>query len=67
MIRDIVNPVPLEIGQEFDGKVVKTIDFGAFVNVVAGQGRAHPHLQARRRASGSSKVEDVINVGDSSA
>ena len=37
MIRDIVNPMPLEIGMEFEGKVVKAMDFGAFVNIVPGK------------------------------
>ncbi|WP_425380996.1 polyribonucleotide nucleotidyltransferase [Spiroplasma endosymbiont of Polydrusus pterygomalis] len=33
IIENIINPVPIEIGSEFDGKVVKIVNFGAFVNL----------------------------------
>jgi polyribonucleotide nucleotidyltransferase len=37
MIRDIVSPPQLEVGQEFEGTVVKTTEFGAFVNIMPGK------------------------------
>jgi polyribonucleotide nucleotidyltransferase len=67
MIRDIVNPTPLEIGDEFDGKVVKAMDFGAFVNILPGKdGLIHISKLGALKAGGGriDKVEDVINVGD---
>lgn len=33
IIENIINPVPIEIGSEFEGKVVKIVNFGAFVNL----------------------------------
>jgi polyribonucleotide nucleotidyltransferase len=66
MIRDIVNPMPLEIGMEFEGKVVKAMDFGAFVNILPGKdGLVHiSKLGALKGGGRVEKVEDVINVGD---
>jgi polyribonucleotide nucleotidyltransferase len=66
MIRDIVNPTPLEIGDEFDGKVVKAMDFGAFVNILPGKDGL-VHISKLSQLAGGKridKVEDVINVGD---
>ena len=66
MIRDIVNPTPLEIGDEFDGKVVKAMDFGAFVNILPGKDGL-VHISKLSKLAGGKrieKVEDVINVGD---
>ncbi len=37
MIDEIVNPRPLQVGERFNGKVVKTTTFGAFVNLVPGR------------------------------
>ncbi len=65
MIRDIVNPVPLEVGTIFEGKVVKTMDFGAFVNIVPGKdGLVHISKLAKLAGKRVDKVEDVVNVGD---
>ena len=66
MIRDIVNPVPLEVGMEFDGKVVKAMDFGAFVNIVPGKDGLRPHLEAGEAgaASGWRGSRTSSNVGD---
>ncbi len=63
MIRQIVSPPELEIGQEFEGTVVKTTDFGAFVNLLPGRdGLVHiSKLGGDRRID---KVEDVVQVGD---
>jgi polyribonucleotide nucleotidyltransferase len=37
MIDEIANPRPLQVGETFNGKVVKTTTFGAFVNLVPGR------------------------------
>jgi len=37
MIDEIANPRPLSVGETFNGKVVKTTTFGAFVNLVPGR------------------------------
>jgi polyribonucleotide nucleotidyltransferase len=66
MIRDIVNPVPLEVGMEFDGKVVKAMDFGAFVNIVPGKDGL-VHISKLSQLAGGKRierVEDVVGVGD---
>jgi polyribonucleotide nucleotidyltransferase len=63
MIRDIVSPPMLEIGQEFDGKVVKITDFGAFVNVSPGKDGL-VHISKLGKGKRINKVEDVISVGD---
>jgi polyribonucleotide nucleotidyltransferase len=64
MIRDIVSPPMLEIGQEFEGKVVKITDFGAFVNVSPGKDGL-VHISKLGKGKRIDKVEDVISVGDS--
>jgi polyribonucleotide nucleotidyltransferase len=63
MIRDIVSPPLMEIGQEFDGKVVKITDFGAFVNVSPGKDGL-VHISKLGKGKRINKVEDVISVGD---
>jgi polyribonucleotide nucleotidyltransferase len=66
MIREIVNPIPLELGMEFDGKVVKAMDFGAFVNIVPGKDGL-VHISKLSQLAGGKRierVEDVVNVGD---
>ena len=51
-----------EIGQVYVGKVVKTVDFGAFVNFLgAKDGLVHISEIAPQRIN---KVSDVVNVGD---
>lgn len=60
MIEGIAKPV--EEGQEFDGKVVRLMNFGAFVELVPGkEGLVHISQLAHERVA---KVEDVVNVGD---
>ena len=51
-----------EVGKVYDGKVVKTVDFGAFVNFMgAKDGLVHiSELQDARTA----KTEDVVSEGD---
>lgn len=51
-----------KVGEEFDGTVVKTAPFGAFVNLYPGQdGMLHISQMSEERISA---VEDVLNVGD---
>jgi polyribonucleotide nucleotidyltransferase len=51
-----------EIGVIYKGKVVRTVDFGAFVNFFGAQdGLVHVSELAPRRVE---KVEDVVKVGD---
>ncbi|MGB4102330.1 MAG: polyribonucleotide nucleotidyltransferase [Alphaproteobacteria bacterium] len=51
-----------EVGQVYIGKVVKTVDFGAFVNFLgAKDGLVHISEIAPQRIN---KVSDVLNVGD---
>jgi polyribonucleotide nucleotidyltransferase len=56
-----ITAVP-EIGKIYDGKVVRIVDFGAFVNFIGGlDGLVHISEMADRRVE---KVTDVINEGD---
>jgi polyribonucleotide nucleotidyltransferase len=51
-----------EVGQIYDGKVVKVVDFGAFVNFFGPRdGLVHISQLARKRVN---KVTDVVNEGD---
>ena len=51
-----------EIGQIYLGKVVKTVDFGAFVNFLGSKdGLVHISEMKNERVG---KVTDVVNVGD---
>lgn len=51
-----------EVGEIYDGKVVKVVDFGAFVNFFgARDGLVHVSELAPRRVQ---KVSDVVNEGD---
>ncbi len=60
IIKGIVSDV--EPGQEFTGKVVRIMDFGAFVEFLPGKdGLVHISKLDRKRVA---KVEDVVNVGD---
>ncbi|GBF05749.1 polynucleotide phosphorylase [Deinococcus aerius] len=50
------------VGEEYDGTVVKTTPFGAFVNLFPGQdGMLHISQMSEGRVNA---VEDVLNVGD---
>jgi polyribonucleotide nucleotidyltransferase len=52
-----------EVGQEYNGKVVRIMDFGAFVEIAPGKdGLIHISELENRRVD---KVEDVVKVGDS--
>ena len=51
-----------EVGEIYDGKVVKVMDFGAFVNFFgAKDGLVHISELAPRRVE---KVTDIVNEGD---
>ena len=51
-----------EVGDEFTGNVVRTLDFGAFVELAPGKdGMIHISKLAKERVE---KVTDVVNVGD---
>jgi polyribonucleotide nucleotidyltransferase len=52
----------IKIGETFKGKVVRIMDFGAFVELVGGKdGLCHISELAWHRVG---KVEDVVNIGD---
>ncbi|MDY3052253.1 MAG: polyribonucleotide nucleotidyltransferase [Ndongobacter sp.] len=60
MIYDIVREV--EVGDIYEGKVVRILKFGAFVELGGGkEGMVHISKLARERVE---KVEDVLNIGD---
>ncbi len=60
MIQDIVREIMP--GEVFDGKVVKLMDFGAFVELLPGKdGMVHISQLANYRVN---KVEDIVAVGD---
>jgi polyribonucleotide nucleotidyltransferase len=51
-----------EVGEIYDGKIVKVVDFGAFVNFFgAKDGLVHVSELASKRVN---KVSDVVNEGD---
>ena len=52
----------IEAGQVYTGKVVRLMNFGAFVELLPGkEGLVHISQLAHERVE---KVEDVVNVGD---
>ena len=56
----IVNDV--EVGQIYEGEVVRIMNFGAFVEIAPGKdGMVHISKLAKRRVA---KVEDVVKIGD---
>ncbi len=60
VIQTIVNPP--EIGAIYKGKVVRIMNFGAFVEIAPGKdGMVHISKLENRRVE---KVEDVVSVGD---
>ena len=62
IIDQIANPHVPEAGETYNGKVVKTTSFGAFVNLTPGtDGLLHISRVANGRVG---KVEDVLNLGD---
>ena len=66
MINDIVNPVVPEVGDKFDGTVVKLATFGAFISLVPGKDGLL-HISQIRKMHGGKRIEnleDVMKVGD---
>ncbi|MBP3620062.1 MAG: S1 RNA-binding domain-containing protein, partial [Clostridia bacterium] len=60
IIRGIVE-VP-EVGDVYDGKVVRIMNFGAFVDIGGGkEGMVHISKLSNKRVE---KVEDVVKIGD---
>lgn len=60
MIEDIIREP--EVGEIYDGKVVKIMDFGAFVEILPGtDGLVHISKLAKGRVE---KVTDVVHEGD---
>ena len=52
----------IEVGEEFEGTVVRIMDFGAFIELVPGKdGLLHISKLAVEHVK---KVEDVVNIGD---
>jgi polyribonucleotide nucleotidyltransferase len=65
-IEQIVNPHIPEAGETFNGKVVKTTSFGAFVNLTPGTDGLLHISQIRNLSDGDriDAVEDVLQEGD---
>ena len=62
MIHDVLNPRMPEVGEKFEGTVVKTTAFGAFINLLPGKdGLLHISKLAKGRVE---NVEDVVKTGD---
>lgn len=60
MIKDLTREITP--GEEFEGKVVRIMDFGAFVEILPGRdGMVHVSELANYRVG---KVEDVVKLGD---
>ena len=60
MIMDIARDI--EVGDVFNGKVTRIMQFGAFVELAPGkEGMVHISKLANKRVA---KVEDVVNIGD---
>ena len=60
IIRSIVDPI--EVGKTYEGKVVRIMNFGAFVELSPNKdGLIHISKLAGHRVE---KVEDVVNIGD---
>ncbi len=60
IIHSIVDPI--EVGKIYEGKVVRIMPFGAFVELTPNKdGLIHISKLAKERVE---KVEDVVNIGD---
>ena len=60
MIRSIVDPI--EVGKDYEGKVVRIMPFGAFVELSPNKdGLIHISKLCKERVE---KVEDIVNIGD---
>ncbi len=65
-IDSIANPHIPQVGERYNGKVVKTTSFGAFVNLTPGQDGLLHISQIRNLRDGQrvERVEDVLKEGD---
>jgi polyribonucleotide nucleotidyltransferase len=63
MINDIANPRPVLVGERYNGTVVKTTTFGAFVNLVPGRDGL-VHISKLGKGKRLSRVEDAVQEGD---
>jgi polyribonucleotide nucleotidyltransferase len=63
MIEAIANPRPLQVGERFDGRVVKITTFGAFVNILPGRDGL-VHISKLGRGKRLSTVEEAVKEGD---
>ncbi len=63
MINDIANPRPVLVGEEYEGTVVKTTTFGAFVNLVPGRDGL-VHISKLGRGKRLQSVEEAVKEGD---
>jgi polyribonucleotide nucleotidyltransferase len=63
MIDDIANPRPVLAGETYDGTVVKTTTFGAFVNLVPGRDGL-VHISKLGKGKRLSSVEEAVREGD---
>jgi polyribonucleotide nucleotidyltransferase len=63
MINDIANPRPVLVGERYNGTVVKTTTFGAFVNLVPGRDGL-VHISKLGKGKRLNRVEDAVQEGD---
>ncbi|HEX6400719.1 MAG TPA: polyribonucleotide nucleotidyltransferase [Actinomycetota bacterium] len=63
MIDEIANPRPVLVGENYDGTVVKTTTFGAFVNLVPGRDGL-VHISKLGKGKRLSSVEEAVKEGD---
>ncbi len=63
MIHDILNPRMPDVGEVFEGTVVKTTTFGAFINLTPGKDGLL-HISKLGRGNRVASVEEVLNAGD---
>src|SRR5205823_11298711 len=63
MIDQIINPKMPEIGERYEGTVVKTTDFGAFVNIFPGTDGL-VHISKLGRGKRLNSVEEAVKQGD---
>jgi polyribonucleotide nucleotidyltransferase len=63
MIEAIINPRLPQVGERFEGTVVKTTTFGAFVNILPGRDGL-VHISKLGRGKRLSAVEEAVKVGD---
>ena len=66
LINEIANPHIPEVGERFNGRVVKLATFGAFISLVPGKDGLL-HISQIRKMHGGKRIEnleDVMKVGD---